>query len=1207
MLPRKSVQILLVEDSPTDVLLTQEVIASFAEFQLTHVERLADAVALLAMQRFDVVLLDLGLPDSQGVATLSRLRQAIPLVPVVVMTARDDEELALHAVQAGAQDYLVKSQIDEAIIGRSIRYAVERYRAQAALQEVSDLNHQIISSAQEGIVVLDRDLRYRIWNTYMERLSGLRSDEVAGKHPWVVFPVITETMARAYLDLGLAGETTIVPDTYMEAPAPGRSAWVAQEISPLRNNVGKVAGVICTVRDITRRKQREDELRESEERFRQLTENIREVFWLNDPFSHAILYVSPAFADVWGCDCQSLYDRPSLWWEAIHPDDRDRVRTAGATQEVLGRYDETYRISRADGSIRWIHDRGFPVRNAQGEVYRIAGVAEDVTESKLATEALHERSRLAALTADVGLALTQTSDLREMLRKCAQAVVTHLNAVFARIWTLHAEDDVLELEASAGLYTHIDGPHSRVPVGQFKIGLIAQEKLPHLTNDVLHDPRVGNQEWARREGMVAFAGYPLLVEDRLVGVIALFARHTLNESVLDAIKAVADGIAVGIERKRAETERDRLLARLQMQIDRMPLGYLLTDANDRIIDWNSTAERIFGYRKEEVLGLGPPYEKILPQSAWTAAREVVARLRTGDMSAHAINENRTREGRTIVCEWFNTPLLDRDGRFLGAISLAQDITERRSLEEQVRQARNRLQYVVGSSPVVLFTLAIAGDQIQGISWISENVLDLFGHRAETALDPAWWMNNIHPEDRDYIAATTHSDLITQGRTTHEYRFRHGNGKYLWTRGELRLIRNAQGDPVEVVGSWSDITGRRTLEEQFRQAQKVEAVGQLAGGVAHDFNNLLTIINGYSELILAELPADHGMRGLIHEISQAGERAASLTRQLLAFSRKSVLETKILSLNNVVTDTSKMLQRLIGEDIDLNSVQEPDLKQVKADPGQVEQVLINLAVNARDAMPRGGQLTVETANVTLDETYTRHHPDLHPGRYVLLAVTDTGTGMDEATKGRIFEPFFTTKEAGKGTGLGLATVFGIVKQSGGHIAVYTELGVGTTFKVYLPQIEEQASPNTLPASPKPVPRGTETILLVEDEPALRALAAYVLGECGHKILQAGDGEKALRVAAEHQGPIHLLVTDVVMPRLSGRQLVEQLVPTRPDLKVLYLSGYTDDAVVRHGILQAEMAFLQKPFTPGALVQKVRDVLDQRHPQSSRSPQPSKDQS
>jgi signal transduction histidine kinase len=419
-----------------------------------------------------------------------------------------------------------------------------------------------------------------------------------------------------------------------------------------------------------------------------------------------------------------------------------------------------------------------------------------------------------------------------------------------------------------------------------------------------------------------------------------------------------------------------------------------------------------------------------------------------------------------------------------------------------------------------------------------------------------------------------------------------DGTFYTEEATITPVRDESGAIVNYVSVQRDITRELQLEEQFYQVQKMEAVGRLAGGVAHDFNNILVVITGYSELLLQRhLHDDDPIRKYVEEIKKAGERASGLTQQLLAFSRKQVLQPEVVDLNDLIANMERMLQRLIGEDIDLVVRQKTGLGRVKADPGQLEQIIMNLAVNARDAMPQGGKLTFETANIELDETYTRQHMGMQPGRYVMVAVSDTGVGMDAATQARIFEPFFTTKAAGQGTGLGLATVYGIVKQSGGDVWVYSELGCGTTFKIYLPRVDELGST----VKPEPfisdLPIGTETVLLVEDEEAVRGLARQVLEMSGYTMLEASHGGEALLLAEQQQDAIDLLITDVVMPGgMNGQELAERLKSLRPGIKVLFISGYTDEALVHHGVLEPGLFLLQKPFAPNVLVRKVREVLD-----------------
>jgi two-component system, cell cycle sensor histidine kinase and response regulator CckA len=431
----------------------------------------------------------------------------------------------------------------------------------------------------------------------------------------------------------------------------------------------------------------------------------------------------------------------------------------------------------------------------------------------------------------------------------------------------------------------------------------------------------------------------------------------------------------------------------------------------------------------------------------------------------------------------------------------------------------------------------------------------------------------------------------QGEWAGELRQLTKEGNEVIVMSSWTLVRDEAGQPQSILAINTDVTKKKSLEAQLLHAQRMEGIGMVAGGVAHDFNNLLTVISGYSEMVLGRMKPDDPSRGLLQEVHKAGERAAALTHQLLAFSRKQVLQVQVLDLNSLITDAEKMLSRLIGEDVQMVTEGDPRLGRVKADAGQIEQILLNLFVNARDAMPQGGRLTVMTRNVELDENYARAHPYVKPGRYVLLAVSDTGAGMDEATRARVFEPFFTTKEPGKGTGLGLATVYGIVKQSGGSVELDSAPGRGTTFQIYLPRVEEAVPARKSPSGEFKAPRGTETLLLVDDDAAVRSLCRLALQTFGYQVLDAADGAAALLLSEAYQARIHLLVTDVVMPGMNGRELANRLTKLRPGLKVLYVSGYTDDAVVRNGVAAGGVAFLAKPITPGMLARKVRQVLDE----------------
>jgi PAS domain S-box-containing protein len=515
--------------------------------------------------------------------------------------------------------------------------------------------------------------------------------------------------------------------------------------------------------------------------------------------------------------------------------------------------------------------------------------------------------------------------------------------------------------------------------------------------------------------------------------------------------------------------------------------------------------------------------------------------------------------------------------------LGAEVVERERAEHELEDANQRLRAVIDASPLAIIRLDLEGSVI---SW-NRAAEQIFGWKAEEVLNQP--LPTIPDEEKhafhELLAGAARGEAITALET----RRRRRDGALI----DIRLWTAPLSTAGEIRGKIAlaaDFTDQRQLEQQFTQAQKMEAIGRLAGGVAHDFNNVITIVSGYCHMLLEDVRRDPQLEEAAREILKAADRAAALAGQLLAFSRRQAIQSREVDLNQLISDFRRMLGRVIGEDIELRTILSPDLVAVRADPGQLEQVLMNLAVNARDAMPGGGMLTIETAGVNLDDPHARTHAEAAAGPYAMLAVSDTGCGMGAEVRSRVFEPFFTTKERGKGTGLGLSTVYGIVKQHGGEIWVFSEPGQGTTFKIYLPQVGSAAVASAAGEQAAPAPQGSETVLVVEDEDGVRKLVREVLELRGYRVLEADGGEQALAVASEFDQSIDLLLTDVVMPKMNGRDLAEAMALLRPEVKILFLSGYTDHVVVEHGVLQPKADFLQKPFTPDTLARKVRDVLD-----------------
>jgi PAS domain S-box-containing protein len=600
----------------------------------------------------------------------------------------------------------------------------------------------------------------------------------------------------------------------------------------------------------------------------------------------------------------------------------------------------------------------------------------------------------------------------------------------------------------------------------------------------------------------------------------------------------------------------------------------------RFLYVNEAACRALGYGRDELLSMSVhDIDPEFPREVWADHWNDVKQRRSFVIESR----HRAKDGTVFPVE-VSVNFIEFGGKEYNC-AFARDISDRRRTEEALRASeagyralfQNVLDGVYRTTPDGRI-LAANSALVRILGFDSEAQL------RETDITADLYVN---PEERRNWAQR----LEEEGEVRNvEVNLRRRDGRPIVALENARVIRDDAGRVSYFEGTLTDITDRKKLEEQLRQSQKMEAVGRLAGGVAHDFNNLLTAIKGYSELSLGRLDARDPIRKDLEEIRKAANRAEALTHQLLAMSRRQVLKPRVLDLGSVVGDLEKMLRRLIGEDIELTTVAEEPLGHVKADPGQLEQVVLNLVVNARDAMPRGGKLTIRLANTDVDEKTAGQGVDLEPGEYVTLSVEDTGCGMDVETRARIFEPFFTTKGHGKGTGLGLSTVYGIVRQSGGHTQVESEPGCGTSFRIFLPRVSERLDPAATREATDRMPGGTETILVVEDEEAVRTLVCEVLGKHGYRVLEARNGGEAIAVCEDHEGEIDLLLTDVVMPEMDGQSLRRHLAPARPGMKVLFMSGYTDDAIEEHGLLSPETSLLQKPFTLGSLLAKVREILE-----------------
>jgi PAS domain S-box-containing protein len=913
-------------------------------------------------------------------------------------------------------------------------------------------------------------------------------------------------------------------------------AFDLEEVQLLTELANDLAYGIQAVRTRANRQRAEEALVESQALTNAIVESTSDLIWSVDSESFKLLTFNRNLADYFLQWCQIRLQ------VGTGPEDHF------PTEELVNRWRELYNRALSEGTYTTeyhvtagptILQLTFNLLKRDGKVFGISVSGKDVTESKRAEEALVEsEARFRGLVENATVGIYRTTP---------EGRIVMANAALARMLGCENFDQLVVRNLEK------EGFEPDYPRRAFRERLERDGEVRGL-----------EAAWTRQDGSVIF--------------VRESARAVRGES---GEVLYYDGIVEDITtRKRAEEELIKERYLLHTLMDNLPDVIYFKDLESRFTRINLALAKEFGLTHPSQAVGKTDFDFFTPEHAKDAYRDEQEIIRTGQPVVGKEEVETWPDGRVTWASTTKMPLRDAQGNIVGSFGVSRDITERKRAEAEHAQLITAIEQ---SADGVLITNT-RGE----IEYVNPAFTRTTGYSREEVLGQTPRMLKSGLQEPAFYQQLWSTILQGENWRGEVVNRRKGGGLYT---EELNIapVRNPRGEITHFIATIHDVTEHKSLEAQLQQKAKMEAVGRLAGGVAHDFNNLLTVINGYAEILKDEFASDTKSSAYLKEIFGAGERAASLTRQLLAFSRRQVLAPQILDLNEVVSNLEKMLRRLIGEDIKLHTLLHPSLGRVKADPGQVEQIIMNLVVNARDAMPLGGNLTIGTANVELSEDYARSHPTVKPGPHVMLAVGDTGIGMTPETQAHIFEPFFTTKERGEGTGLGLSTVYGIVKQSGGSIWVYSEPGQGSVFKIYLPTVSESRSAVAPPKKELHPALGTETILVVEDEGGVRSLIELALASSGYKVLTTAEPESALAVCAKHDGPIHLLLTDVIMPKMSGPVMAEKVAALRPGIKVLYMSGYTDDAIVHHGVLTQEMPFIQKPFSPLALRKKIREVL------------------
>jgi PAS domain S-box-containing protein len=1174
---------LIVEDSKNDAaLLVRHLTKAGYDVESTIVKTSQAMTAALEHDDWDVILADYSMPQFTGIEALSVARESGGDLPFIIISGTIGDESAVEAMRLGANDYLLKGELGRlsAAIQRELENAANR-RAGRRIAESLRQSEARLANAQRiahlGNWVWDIQRDHLHWSAETSRIFGLGPGPLEanyasflnGTHP------DDRTLVQNAVDAAIAGTAPYDFEHRLLRPnGEERIVWEIGEVT--YDEKGQPLAFTGTVQDITDRKRAEHEksllaakIGSQHRRINNIIANVPGVVWeawgKPDAPNQRINFVSDYVEQMLGYTVEEWLATPNFWLTIVHPDDKEEAAKHASQTFASGKTGtNNFRWLAKDGRVVWIEAHSVSVTDDTGQPVAMRGVNLDITVRKqneqLARES-EERFRNIVETANEGIWLI---DLKSH--------TTYVNEQMAQMLG-HTVEEMLGRPVLDFVFDEDQGAM------QAKLALRTRETSG--TNEFRLRCKDGS------EVIMLYNGSPMIDQSgKLAGFLSMNTDIT--------------------ERKKADRLLQETEARYRNLVELSPaVVYLAEPLPPFSTIYISPNISQFGYTVAEWIDQSDRWLSVIHDEDRArivqSAGEALSEARETDLDYRIVAKNGT-------LHWVNDKghfVFDETGEPTGWQGIILDVTKRKQAELEMVQLnreldgqRLRLKNIVSSVPGIVWeSWGMPDSANQYVDFVSDYVLTMVGYSVEEWLaTPEFWLSIIHPDDRERVVRQAVEQFSSSEPGILEFRMVAKDGRIFWVESISTQILDKVGRPAGRRGVTMDITERKrsdaALHESERhllQAQKLESVGLLAGGIAHDFNNMLTVINGYSELALRRLDPEDPIRRDLEEIRSAGKRSAELTYQLLAFSRQQVLQPIVLDLNDMIADTIKMLQRLIGEDIMLTTTLDPKVAAVLVDPGQLTQIVMNLAVNSRDAMTTGGKLTIETSNSFLDEEYARLHPGVTPGPYVLLAVSDTGIGMPPEATQHIFEPFYTTKPVGEGTGLGLATVYGIVKQSGGNIEVYSELGVGTTFKIYLPQAVTSAEEVEASRTFIEMPRGTETILLVEDEESVRNLALEILESCGYRVVAASNGAQALRVC-DPACPIDLLMTDVVMPIMGGRELAEKLLVTRPDLRILFTSGYTDDAVVRHGVSGNNTNFLHKPFTVGALAYKVREILD-----------------